>query len=649
LKYVSPSASKEGKTSLTPEGGVLPRIRCVCIWALFFCSLFRGWGGAFAQSYFLCPINPGKTAYMNGTFGELRSDHFHAGLDFRTEMRTGLPVLAAADAYVFKVSVSAAGYGNVVFLRHPNGMTTVYAHLDKFYPALAEFVRKKQYEQQTFEVEIEPDSTFRLKRGDTLGLSGNSGSSGGPHLHFEIRDRNGWYINPMDVGFKEITDTQSPVFQSLALRTLGTDGRINGEFGVFDFAVQKLSESEYILPQTVQVQGTLGLETLVFDRSEGSFGRNGVTCLELWVDGREVYSHHLQTFPYEKTRHINLFMDYERERTKGIRYQRCYIEDGNQLPVYQGHKQKGKLQFTDNQLHRIEIRIFDPYQNTARLKFFLQNTAFIPLLTAKGAGMPAIRYNLSDNTLIIRVKNAGSGTAELFLPKNRQAIVADYFRNGETVFLWDLRNGLPDSVAVNGRSKTFIFRKTILPGQNETFRTDSLAVIFSPKTLFDTLHLETLQNHDTLLISRPVIPLLGEMQVRFIPQKPPSDKARTGICILHGRQTAWKGGNWHGDTLLFSTRELGTFILKTDTTAPVLNWRGKATATFVACTVSDNLSGIESFKATLNGEWLLMNYDPKYNKIWTETGSTTDKLLKGTLKVEVKDRAGNISVLEKEL
>ena len=183
----------------------------------------------YPKGYFLFPINPNQQNYLSGGMGDLRSDHFHAGIDIKTQGREGLPVYATGDGYISEVRVQTNGYGNVIFITHPNGFVSVYGHLKTFAKSLASYVKKKRIESQTFEIRLKlSPQEFEVARGQIIGLSGNSGGSGGPHLHFEIRDTRNTILNPLNFGFSEIRDNLPPIFQQLIIRTLTIDSRVNG-------------------------------------------------------------------------------------------------------------------------------------------------------------------------------------------------------------------------------------------------------------------------------------------------------------------------------------------------------------------------------------------------------------------------------------
>jgi hypothetical protein len=196
------------------------------------------------EEKYLYPINPGFPGSLAGTMGELRSNHFHSGIDIRTGNVIGLPVLASKSGYISRVSVTPSGYGNVLYITHPDGNTTLYAHLDKFKGALAEYVLQEQYRRKTSKINLYfRANQFVVKRGDTVALSGNSGSSGGPHLHFDIRDPNNFALNPLLVeSFPEITDDMPPAIEKIALKTLDINSRINDKFGRFEFYAQRVQQ-----------------------------------------------------------------------------------------------------------------------------------------------------------------------------------------------------------------------------------------------------------------------------------------------------------------------------------------------------------------------------------------------------------------------
>ncbi|UOQ77604.1 M23 family metallopeptidase [Hymenobacter sp. 5516J-16] len=186
-----------------------------------------------APGYFLFPIKPGQQNFLAASMGELRPNHFHGGLDIKTDGRVDLPVYAAAEGYISRMKQSSFGYGNVLYITHPNGLTTVYGHLNHFKGPVAEEMRRQQYQKQTYELELffKPEQ-FPVKRGEVVALSGNTGGSAGPHLHWEVRTAEGGQLNPLQWGgFQEIQDHVAPSLQAFAVEALGIDARVQGRFG----------------------------------------------------------------------------------------------------------------------------------------------------------------------------------------------------------------------------------------------------------------------------------------------------------------------------------------------------------------------------------------------------------------------------------
>ena len=172
-------------------------------------------------NYFSNPLD--IPMVLSGSFGELRSNHFHSGLDIKTQQRSGVPIYAPADGYVSRIKVGHYGYGKALYIKHPNGYSTVYAHLQKFETTIQDFVKQSQYKKERYEIELFPkESSLLVKKGDLIAYTGNSGSSGGPHLHYEIRDAYSIPMNPMLFGL-EIPDTKDPSVTSVLAYPVSDD------------------------------------------------------------------------------------------------------------------------------------------------------------------------------------------------------------------------------------------------------------------------------------------------------------------------------------------------------------------------------------------------------------------------------------------
>jgi len=237
----------------------------------------------YPKGTFQYPIDlPPSTA---GSFGELRPNHFHSGLDFRTNRRTGYPVHAAMYGYVSRLRVQLGGFGNAVYVTHPNGYTTVYGHLDHLTPELAAAVRKYQNDHQSWEIDFKLQPfQFPVTKGQLIAISGNTGASGGPHLHFEIRDSlTEETINPQLFGLT-IADNIPPTLGSIAVYQL--NGRPFNENTPRNYYAVAGAAGNYHLTgtQTIALSGDIGFGMVADDQNSSSVNRNGIYSLELKVD-----------------------------------------------------------------------------------------------------------------------------------------------------------------------------------------------------------------------------------------------------------------------------------------------------------------------------------------------------------------------------
>jgi Peptidase family M23 len=606
-----------------------------------------------SAQYYQYPIKPGQKGSLAGVLGDLRTNHFHAGIDIRTEQREGLEVLAAADGYVSKIKVQTNGYGNVLFIKHPNGQTTVYGHLKKFNDPIADYVRAKQYEWKTFEIEIKPsEGQFVFRKGEMIALSGNTGGSAGPHLHFEIRDQNDNHLNPLEYGFDEIEDTTPPFFQSLAFRPTTLNSRVNGEFERVSTRPIRQRDGTYLLSQPIIGYGQIGLELVAFDFMDGVQFRNGVNCVEIKMDGREVFNYTMSSFPSTSTRDYNNLIDYSTEQKQGIRFLKCYNPDGNEFDLFKTNSHKGKLSIADTLEHEVQITLFDSYENSSVLFFVIKGQ--IPEsnfdTTTEALSNPTyLRADATENVLKISAfgVNGIPVAAQLFTPKGITQIEPAYRIGYEVVYLYDLRNQLADSVRISNKVLNLNYQAKIFPQRLNTYNGNNYSINFSKQSIFDTLYLTSKRIPNGLVINDPTLPLRDEINVNFTPVTAITNPQRTHAYRKDDGRLRFQGGKWRGQTLDFSTRELGTFVLATDTVPPRIRI-DQANKKNIVAHISDSMSGIDKFNVFVNDQWVLMNYDYKRALIWSE--KQVDSLdFEGAIRVEITDRAGNLATLESEI
>ena len=603
---------------------------------------------------YLFPIRPGRQNYLAGTMGELRSTHFHGGIDVRTNNQIGLPVLASQKGYISRVVSATSGYGNAVYITHPDGNTTLYGHLDKFKRSLDNYVRNEKYKRRVSEINLYFKPTqFPVNRGDTIGLSGNTGSSGGPHLHFEIRDKNNDVLNPLSFGFTEIKDNLAPTAQKVALKTLDINSRINGAFGRFEFYLEKVG-NKYVLPHPILAKGNIGVEILAFDRLDDSRFRCGINYIEMQVDSQLVFSQTINKVNLNETRGILALMDYRAFKLTGNTFNKLFIDDGNLLPFY-GNYGSGKICVDDRNLS-LKIILRDNQHNESNVMLTLRPED----TSAKVIGLDPMtlpfEYEAHDNTLKVSVRPCLKDSVKSIhvFEKGTDTILpmsyGDIHRN---VYLIDLRNTLPDSIVTCAGTIPLNFKDRIPSGIDYRYYSDNAEVQFSKNSLYDTLFARIMYNYsadsaELFTISNSAVPLYRSAVITLKPGKKYASLDNAAVYRKdNSNRYSYVGGKWMNDKIQFSTTELGTFSILQDTLPPSIT-KLSVTNTSARFRINDVMSGIASFEATMNGQWLLMTYDYKSGIIVSER-LDTKKLLQGDFELKVLDNAGNERIFKQKI
>ena len=346
----------------------------------------------YPKNFFRYPLDlPPSTA---GSFGELRPEHFHSGLDFKTNGRTGYPIHAAYDGYISRLRVQFGGFGNAIYVTHPNGFTTVYGHIERFSPQLEEIVRKQQYEQQSFEVDFKlPPTQAMVCKDDVIAWSGNAGASAGPHLHFEIRDtQTEQTINPQLFGLT-IPDHVAPTLGTICVYHLG-DAPFSEKTPRQFFAVKGATGHYHLLkPQVINVNGETGFGITTTDMNSTSFNHNGIYSIELKVDGTTVYTFAVERFAFDQTHSINAYIDYPTFLSSHRFIQKCFILPGSKITLYPQSVNRGVVNFTDDAVHDVEYVVKDIAGNTSTLNIKVKSSSVKSATMPVPAGTTLFHYD----------------------------------------------------------------------------------------------------------------------------------------------------------------------------------------------------------------------------------------------------------------
>ncbi|WP_432713506.1 M23 family metallopeptidase [Pedobacter sp.] len=523
---------------------------------------------------------------LSGSFGEIRGNHFHSGMDYRTNQREGYPVFAVADGYVARVRVQNSGFGQAVYLNHPNGYTTVYGHLQRFNPKIAQRIEQLQYAKKTFELDEFPAPTLLLvRKGDVIGYSGNRGSSGGPHLHFEIRDtKTEATINPQLFGL-DIPDNIPPVIHSMYVYRLNE--KPFSDLTPKQYYDVQGADGNYKLNQvnTLTIGGEFGLGIIVTDRHNGASGSNGVYSIQLDVDGETVYISAMEKFSFENSKAVNSHIDYPTYMTNKRTIQKSFVDPGNPLQIYYHLKNRGRISFTDQALHELKYTITDSKGNVSTLQFKVQ----------------------ADSTAVIKTPE---GPAGILFPYNQ----VNEFSNNDVKVSIPL-GSLYDDV-------NFVYATKPKPATNAYSAIHQIHNAYTPlHTGFDL----------SIKITSDLVPYLSK-------------------ALIVNTNRAAQGGEFDNGYIKARVRNFGSFFIAIDTVAPTIsplnisagkNMKGISKMSFK---IRDNLSGLKSFNGYIDGQWVLMEFDSKTATLWHSFTSRTAPG-KHTLKLVVDDMKNNKKTL----
>lgn len=536
----------------------------------------------YPQNYFRNPLN--IPIVLAGTFGELRSNHFHSGIDIKTQGKEGFKIYAAADGYVARIKVAQFGFGKALYINHPNGYTTVYAHLSKYAKDIQEYVKAIQYKKESYATGnlFFKEGKFPVKKGQLIAYSGDTGSSGGPHLHYEIRDTKSEHvINPLFFGL-EVADAKPPVFQSIKVYPLNNSSRVNHQNRDFIIPIKNIAKGKYVADR-ISASGSIGFGISTFDRLNLAPNKNGIYSLEMLVNGKRFYYHDVETFSFSESKFINLHIDYQHYKKYRRRYQKTYKETQNKLSTYHDLINNGKINVKNGFTYSVEI----------------------------------IAKDFAGNTTSIKIPVSGKKSNSIFSkPK--------------------------DSTNFKIIAKNF-----------NKFKQKNVTIAFPKNTFYNDVYLDFKVEKGIAKIHTPTIPLDKRFTLTFnVSKYSETEKQHLYIANLeYPKYPRYQYTRKKDSTFFTTTKILGNYALVTDIIKPKVKllyfkdqqWISKFKTLQVK--ISDIGSGIQNWRATIDGKWILMQYNHKKRVL---TYNFNDKKLVGSkhiFKIVVSDNVGNTNSL----
>jgi hypothetical protein len=534
----------------------------------------------YPKGYFRNPL--GIPMELSGNFGQLRSDHFHMGLDIRTQQKENLPVYAAAEGYISRIKIERYGYGRAIYITHPNGYTTLYAHLNNFYDTLNNYVIAKQYKEERWEQDfVLTPNQFPVTKGQFIAFSGNTGGSRGAHLHFEIRDKQGNNLNPLLFGMA-ISDNAEPIINRLFVynRNYSTYHNPPEQIDIVGSKGNYRSKDSVVLINTNKISFGISAADVV---AKIPFNL-GLYQAEIWLDSIAIFAFRINDFSYPSSRYINACIDYEEKQSGGTYIQHLSKLPGNKLPIFSSILGNGVIELSDTNTHHAEIVVKDAAGNYSSLTFLFKRKDSVAIQPLHEIGTVNI------------LPNEG-------FEYEKQNIKLSF---GSSAFY-----------------DTIPFRCDVKSSNTETI--SAVYQVCGPEIPVHTFYDAAIQLQQ---------PLADSLRSKVLMQ------------LKYGRYAEATKVDWDGNWAKASFHTLGLLQLVVDTVPPSINFANlKKDHVFddentLLIEVTDNLSSAQNFRGLLDGQWLLFSKKDNY---FIYHFDERCPLGQHELKVHVEDESGNIT------
>ncbi|WP_046757647.1 M23 family metallopeptidase [Kordia jejudonensis] len=517
---------------------------------------------------------------LSGTFGELRSNHFHSGIDIKTKQKEGFEVFAIGDGHVSRIKIQHWGFGKALYITHTNGYTSVYAHLKKLAPKLEAYLKKQQYAKERYEIQLYPKAgELVVKKGEVIAYSGNSGSSGGPHLHFEIRDAASKPMNPMLFGI-DVKDSHHPTVNGVFAYALSDSAQINSSNKVVQLQLKKGKEKNSYVAAKVFASGEIGLGINSYDRQDLAFNKNGIYQLESFVNGIKNFSYDFKKFSFGESRYINTLIDYSRFKNMKQRVQRCFVTAANKLSIYKDVINRGKVSIEEGKEYTIVLKVKD----------------------------------FKDNTTTITIPVVGK------------------------------------KQKVTQKKKEIVTENLITRNSEHTLRKDDVSVYIPKQTFYEDFYFDLSKDKKgRYKIHNDKVAAHKNFVITFdVSKYTEAERKKMFIASLNSKKKpSYSSTKKKGTKFTTSTKNLGTYFLAKDTIPPKVKPVNFAKDKWISnkkylkIKVTDDLSSVRSYRGTINGTWVLFEYDAKKGMLTYDFNDITFTEAKHNLKLIVTDNVGN--------